>query len=586
MRVFFIGRLTVRALLLCAIFFSFACGSPDEVAKTGSGEDVHDASTGEFASEHKEGGVEKLGDVWILPVEVKGFEKLDLLQKKKVYERYESALKEDDLFYRNNDPQSMRTRIMLEQILLNDKGVPPSIRRKIRSYTVSFWLNRGAVDVPGERCLRPRFIPGELAAAAQQALRNGAVMDLPTMTGNLGATRIQELEALLSAVRPGIFCESNQGKEPGGDAGADIQAPQTDSLQEDRSVGEIVGIENAGQAGVFASLEKKAVVLDRLVRSVGGKKSASPRRPSRSPRSVDVVSATGAYGPIPSGSINIYRRGAWIDSMRTGALYMSNLEASFERFVGSTIVEEFSSSAQVLARRKKWRKTSRIAVFALRLIAGSASDGTEKKPAGWLRTRLLETHDVIAQMRADLAALYLVASDHVRKTGLVPDEECAHAVYDEYVCGVFEQSASGIGTDEAGFLASRAVVGKLIESRAVEVVTAEDDSGRLFPIIVNYDIVEETIEKLLAKVRKIRFAGDRPVAKALLDSASQAYDPKWAKHFTGRWKALELPSKVAFLYPLIEQVRDGEGAVVDIRLVKPAAFVDRQLTLAAARSLE
>ena len=187
-------------------------------------------------------------------------------------------------------------------------------------------------------------------------------------------------------------------------------------------------------------------------------------------------------------------------------------------------------------------------------------------------------------MRADLAALYLVTSDHVRKTGLVPNEESAHAVYDEYVCGVFEQSASGLGLDEAGFIASRSIVGKLIESRAVEVVTTEDDSGRLYPRITDYNIAEETIGKLLAKVRKIRFAGDRPEAKALLDSASQSYDPEWEKHFSKRWEALELPNKVAFLYPLIEQVRDGEGAVVDIRLVKPTTFVERQLTIAAKRS--
>ncbi len=582
MRFFLIGKLTQRALLLCAIFFSCACCSQDEVASNGTGEGARDASTVDVASKLTEGGVEKLGDVWILPVEVIGFEKLDLSEKKKVYERYRAALEKDNLFCRGNDPQNMRTRIMLEQILLNDKGMTPSIRRKIRSYTVSFWLHRGVVDVLDGRCLRPRFIPGELAAAAQQALQNGAVMDLPRMIGkNLGATQVEELEVLLSAVRPGIFCESNRDKDLR-DAGANPQVPRPGSFQGDRSVGAIVGIENAGQAGVFASLEKKAVVLDRLVRNVGGKKSASSRRPSRSPKSVDVVSATGAYGPIPSGRVNIYRRGAWIDSMETGALYMSNLEASFERFVGSTIVEEFSPSAQVLASRKKWRTGSRMAVFALRLVAGNAPDGTEKKPSGWLRTRLSETHDVITQMRADLAALYLVASDHVRKTGLVPDEESAHAVYDEYVCGVFEQFASGLGVDDAGFVAAEAVVGKLIESGAVEVVAAGDDSGRLSPRIKNYEIMEETIEKLLAKVRRIRFAGDRPAATALLDSASQAYDPKWEKHFSKRWDALDLPDKVAFLYPLIEQVRDGEGVVVDIRLVKPPTFLERQLTLAAA----
>ncbi len=586
MRVFNVGNLTGRALLLCAILFSWACGSQDEVAQSDTGGDVRDASTEDIASTLTGEGVEKLGDVWILPVEVKGFENLDLSQKKKVYERYRAALKEDDLFYRSNDIQNMRTRIMLEQILLNDKGVTPSIRKKIRSYTVSFWLNRGAVDVLDGRCLRPRFIPGELAAAAQQALQNGAAMDLPIMTGkNLGATRIEELEALLSAVRPGMFCERIEGKEAA-DAGTDVRVSLSDLSRDDRSAGAIVGIENAGQAGVYASLEKKAVVLDRLVRNVGGKKSASPRRPSRIPKTVDVLSATGAYGPIPSGRVNIYRRGAWIDSKETGALYMSNLEASFDRFVGATIVEEFSLPAQVLARRKKWRTRSRMAVFALRLVAGSASDGTEKQPDGWLRERLSETHDVMAQMRADLAALYLVASAHVKKTGLVPDEESAHAVYDEYVCGVFEQFASELGVDDAGFVAARAIVGNLIESRAVEVVTEGGDNGRLYPKIVDYKIMQETIEKLLAKVRKIRFAGDRPAAAALLDTASQAYDPKWKKHFSERWKTLKLPNKVAFLYPLLEQVRDGEGAVVDIRLVKSTNFLERQLTLAATRSLD
>ena len=93
------------------------------------------------------------------------------------------------------------------------------------------------VRATGERT-RPRFIPGQLAAAAQAALRNGADLDLPEVKGKgLAATRVEELEMLLDLVRPSIFGAGPEKKADAGvedgaaePAGDDLQAPQTEPL--------------------------------------------------------------------------------------------------------------------------------------------------------------------------------------------------------------------------------------------------------------------------------------------------------------------------------------------------------------------
>jgi hypothetical protein len=148
----------------------------------------------------------KVGTVGVIPLSVPDFSKLGLSHKRLVFELSQAVAKTETVNFAMAGPRILRTRRVLQGIL-NAKGqVPMSIREKIAPYAHRFFLNVGPRDAfTGER-IRPAFIPGELAAAAKAAIDSGVDLGIEDFQGvDLGANRLEQLEALLADIREPIF---------------------------------------------------------------------------------------------------------------------------------------------------------------------------------------------------------------------------------------------------------------------------------------------------------------------------------------------------------------------------------------------
>ncbi len=188
----------------------FICCGSDEPS-TGSDNRV-DASDGESVPvlEKKPQKavleIEKVGPIAVVPVEVRGFEKLSLSTKTQIYHHALAAMAGDGILTYQLCPMNLVIKRVLDGISEAGNKVPLPLRRKIEPYRKLFSIYHGNYDaIAGEKIL-PTFIPGELAAAAQIAVNAGIDLGVDDFQGaELGANQLERLEAFLAAMRPWIF---------------------------------------------------------------------------------------------------------------------------------------------------------------------------------------------------------------------------------------------------------------------------------------------------------------------------------------------------------------------------------------------
>jgi hypothetical protein len=275
----------------------------------------------------------------------------------------------------------------------------------------------------------------------------------------------------------------------------------------------------------------------------------------------------------PSVEVDVGERGeVWL---LTGAA------AAFDRTVGTEIARAFSRDPATAALRMKWRARTRLALLALREAAGRGTDGTETRPPEWSAAHLGANAQVLAAMRADLAALHLAFDPTAQELGLVDGDECARALYEDYVGWAFESYGFGAPPAdlEAAAAARRAIVRNLVASGAVE-VTGGDAGGGLRYRVADFAAARSGVARLLAEVRRIRFVGDAAAAAALIDTM-RGSEARWQRDIEARYRGLVRPRAVGFSYPYLRAVRDADGSVQRLEIEAAGGYVLARLAALA-----
>ena len=130
---------------------------------------------------------------------------------------------------------------------------------------------------------------------------------------------------------------------------------------------------------------------------------------------------------------------------------------------------------------------------------------------------------------------------------------------EDYVAGTLEAVADPGSRRAPGVEARMALVAALLEGGAVE-LSRNEDGGRFGIAVVDGDKAAQIIVKMLAEVRRVRFAGDRKGAAQLLDASGVWLSSNDRASLRSRWKSLGLPDAVAFGYPRTDH-RPGGGAM-------------------------
>lgn len=131
---------------------------------------------------------------------------LSIAEKRAVYFLNRAAETAADVRLARAPSDVARAQMVLSGILAAEDRVPPSIFQKVSDYSALFLLSDGPRDAWTGQFLMPRFIPGELAAAAQGALAGGVDFGLDSFSGtDLGANRLELLDQFLASLRPVLF---------------------------------------------------------------------------------------------------------------------------------------------------------------------------------------------------------------------------------------------------------------------------------------------------------------------------------------------------------------------------------------------
>ncbi|MDJ0765028.1 MAG: hypothetical protein QNJ97_18750 [Myxococcota bacterium] len=162
-------------------------------------------------------GIETAGNIGLIRVDVDGFRSLSLNEKKIIYFYYLATLGIERFVNAQRNPEIQMVAQVLKGIVRAEGELPGPIRGKILPFAKRVLLYPDILDPENGVHLTPAFIPGELAAAAQVALKKGIDLGMDQLPGlALGATRLERLEALLKTIRPLIFNRDAEAVPDGG----------------------------------------------------------------------------------------------------------------------------------------------------------------------------------------------------------------------------------------------------------------------------------------------------------------------------------------------------------------------------------
>ncbi|HTL97467.1 MAG TPA: hypothetical protein VL181_01560, partial [Holophagaceae bacterium] len=124
-------------------------------------------------------GIEKLGtdgrEMWLVPVEAPGFDKLKATQRKFAYYLYRAALAGDEIGYLQNHPKALDIKHLLEGVWSKQDALDASTRAGLGEYLKLVWANHGNYS----HTHATKFVPAsltyeQLKKAVQTAVKQHA----------------------------------------------------------------------------------------------------------------------------------------------------------------------------------------------------------------------------------------------------------------------------------------------------------------------------------------------------------------------------------------------------------------------------
>jgi dipeptidyl-peptidase-3 len=213
--------------------------------------------------------LERVDDAAVVQLYADGFTALPLNEKRLIYHLTQAAIAGRDIYWDQRYAHNLEMRGVLEQIVSHSTGIDPATLDQIERYTKLFWINTGPYNNLTARKFVLACTPEAFAAAAGQAVKNGASF----------ATRPGEsLEAMLRRMRPLFFDATVDPmvtqKTP--DGGRDIlQASANNLYGPDVTMADLKGFTE--RYGLNSRLVKQNGRLVEEVYKVGGRYDAQIR---------------------------------------------------------------------------------------------------------------------------------------------------------------------------------------------------------------------------------------------------------------------------------------------------------------------
>ncbi len=310
-----------------------------------------------------------------------------------------------------------------------------------------------------------------------------------------------------------------------------------------------------------------------------------PRASGITARAIDVVIETGESGPITPVGINLPNEQSVREQHGSKSVSLANIAAAYERSQHEGLRAEFCWDEGELARSMRWSATVGDLTTDLHEVVGHGSGRMAEGVTDSPQVLLKEHASAIEEARADLVALYFIASPAMVALGLIPaadHAELVRAEYEGYARNAIVQlrRVGEAATIEEDHFRNRQMIVHWLMAETSAVETRRRD-GNTFFVVVDVEAFRAGCGRLLAEVQRIKGTGDYAAAKVLLDTYGTAVNVPLRDEVLARVAPLNVPVYTGFVMPRLEPVQDAAGAIVDVAISYPLDLTTQMLEYSA-----
>lgn len=177
----------------------------------------------------------------------------------------------------------------------------------------------------------------------------------------------------------------------------------------------------------------------------------------------------------------------------------------------------------------------------------------------------------IEEARADLYGLYFMADAKTVELGLLPDQEAYKAQYYKYLMnGLLTQLVRiepGKNVEQAHMRCRYLISNWVLQNgQAENVVELKQKDGKTFVVVNDYEKLRNLFGQLLSEIQRIKSEGDFNAAQNMIETYAVKVDPARHNEILARYKSLNLAPYRGFVNPVMEEVKNANGEVVDIKV--------------------
>jgi dipeptidyl-peptidase-3 len=213
--------------------------------------------------------VERVGDTAFIQLQADSFNQLDARHQELAYWLTQASIAIDPIIYDQLSQYSLREKRVLEEILAHQAGIAPDPLKKIRSFALLFWANRGNHNEQTAQKFLPTFTAAELEQAALKAQAGGGFTspygDLPPLATPADLQR--ELAALNGSLFDAIVEPTATAKTP--PPGKDIIQASSNTFYRGVTLADLKGDRGTGAPGV--NFVEQHPLNSRVVKGADGK---------------------------------------------------------------------------------------------------------------------------------------------------------------------------------------------------------------------------------------------------------------------------------------------------------------------------
>lgn len=286
----------------------------------------------------------------------------------------------------------------------------------------------------------------------------------------------------------------------------------------------------------------------------------------------------------PSTAIGINLPNAdWIRAKHgSKSITISNLTAAYDKAAkGNGFREEYINDEAVIELVNKYSNLTDDLHTDLHECLGH---GSGQLLPGVPADALKSYASTIEEARADLFGLYYMADPKMVELGLLPDNDAYKAQYYTYMLnGALTQCVRiPLGEDiQEAHMRNRAIIANWVMDQCakdeVPAVVLYKENGKTYMRINDYERLRDLFGELLAEIQRMKSEGDLEAARAVVEKYGVKLNPELHREIRERYERLDIAPYKGFLNPVLREVKDAEGNVVDIEVDMTESYVDQMM---------